>query len=239
MNRYAQITVKEDFLSRPYSNETITGSGAIQRDSVEWKNTYGQARFRKAINVITSDYQKQPENFTTLSVREGLRRYETPFKWRPNLIAIAADNSVSDLLPNPSDCDKIPCTNTTNNRNASLLAWNVFTPSGFWWNSLCDLNFQGPTGAKCSKLPEWTNEDVDAWRMGGKQYQIKRFLMNPNPVTQGSLSQQKCHLQCSPVILLGTSFIVWLLLQSGLILHSGHYFQLFKMLVHLLGHMVF
>jgi hypothetical protein len=199
MNQYALLTVKEDFLSQPFSNATITGSGAIVPGSVPWKNTWAHDEFRQVINTMTTDYQKQPENFTTLSVYEGLRRYETPFKWRPNLIAIVAEDSVSELLPDP---------NTVDSRNASLLQWYIFSPSGAWWNGLCNFNFQGFADGKCSNLREWTDEDTNAWRMGWKHYQIKRFLMNPNPDSEGSLSQQMCHLQCSPAILLGNYIVL-------------------------------
>jgi hypothetical protein len=202
MNQYVQLVVREDFLNQPFSNESIMGSGPIQPGSYPWRRTYADDQFSRAINTMTSDYSKQPENFTTLSVFEGLRRYDTPFKWRPNLMAIADDDSVSLLLPDSETCDKGTCTIAFSNQNASLLDWSVYTPSSPWWKTLCDFTFDGIAGAKCSKLSEWTEKDTDAWTLG-HGFKIKHFVMNPNPVTEGNLNQQLCHLQCAPVILLG------------------------------------
>jgi hypothetical protein len=240
MNQYVQLVVTEDFLSRPFSNETITGSGPIRPGSYPWGRTYGHAEFSGIIDTITSDYQNQPQNYTSLSVFEGLRRYDTPFKWRPNLIAVADDNSVSLLLPD-ADCpaNSTSCPPTARNKkDASLLDWRVYTPSSLWWKTLCDYTFDGIAGAKCSRLSEWTQEDMDAWTLG-HDFKIKRFVINPNPVTEGSLDQQKCHLQCAPVILLGTHRLYFSSSYSRLILASGHYFQRNKVFVHALGHMVF
>jgi hypothetical protein len=215
MNQYVQLVVTEDFLSRPFSNETITGFGPILPGSYPWGRTYAHAEFSGVINIMTSDYQNVPENFTSLSVFEGLRRYDTPFKWRPNLIAVADDDSVSLLLPDSKTCtNNSSCPATSRNKeNASLLDWRVYTPSSPWWKTLCDYTFDGIAGAKCSKLSEWTEEDVNAWTLG-HDFKIKRFVINPNPVTEGHLSQQKCHLQCAPVILLGTPSLSLPLLSS-------------------------
>jgi hypothetical protein len=67
-------------------------------------------------------------------------------------MAIADDDSVSLLLPDPKICHKGTCTTTFSSQNVSLLDWSVYTPSSPWWKTLRDFTFDGIAGAKCSKI---------------------------------------------------------------------------------------
>jgi hypothetical protein len=88
------------------------------------------------------------------------------------------------------------------------------------------------------KFSEWTEKDTDALTLG-HSFKIKRFVRNPNPVTEGNLNQQLCHLQCAPIILLGAHRLFSQKFQHRLTFDNGHHFQRNQVSVYALGHMVF
>jgi hypothetical protein len=204
MNHYVHLTITEDFLAQSFSNETITGSGPLMTNSFSFNQTYSDVRFSPIDDRLTNDYRNNPENFSTLSTLECLRAYSQPFAWRPNLFAIAANNNVSSLLPGSPNCSVIPCEVEANNKNASLLAWGTYGPKDTNGGGLCE-RAPGMDVGECSRLFDWSEEDTKTWTMGFLYgFKIDHFLVNRHVVTESEISQQLCHLQCSPVILLRT-----------------------------------
>lgn len=219
LNWYAAIVVTEDFFQVPFTNDSITGTGPIIQESLTYNLTYGsysdnsdnggiaeegKRPFGAIVDKLIGDHSSNPQYFRTVPVLEGLQTYSHPFTWRPNLFAITSDNNISNLLPNGPDCTTFPCQIEANSNNASFLNWQLYNPFSFVGGGLCE--FTNPNlRAPCSHLSTWNEVDARAWTMGDPfGYHIDHFLLNPIAITESAISQEQCHLQCSPAILLGT-----------------------------------
>ena len=139
---------------------------------------------------MSEDYQSNRANFKNISTLDCLRAYDSNWVWRPNLFMVTSSMKAA----------------WHSYGNETLLAW---VDSESFTLSMCERSYsQLYYEGRCSDLASWTQEEGQEWSYRwnpnfSNSFPIEYCIFNPTVATSDQLEQQKCHLQCSPTLLLG------------------------------------
>jgi hypothetical protein len=158
---------------------------------IYWQ-TYDNLEAHHAISSMRQDYHLNPQQYLNLSTFDCLRAHGS--SRLPNLFMVTSQNTSDRLW----ESGKTPVL-------AVSLVQKLAAP-----RDICDRS--GSTFVRsnlwaCSNLATWTKEMISGWTYGWYPdntplFKIDYCLFNPIANSDSQKDQRKCHLQCSPLLLL-------------------------------------